>query len=122
VVHYHGAGGETPGRLTHRVKHCTRAGTVEIDGQHVSNEGGYYLYWDGIEEPTRSNAEVKRKWEQTLQAMLIDFRQKNPNDNRSDRELIESLMEHLYESELVKKGASGKWILPDFEGTFPLIH
>jgi len=65
---------------------------------------------------------LERKWTQMLRAMLIDFREKHPNDTRSDWELLESLMEHFYEEGLVKKGTNGKYILPNGEGTIPLIN
>lgn len=66
--------------------------------------------------------EQARIWAQQLQAMLIDFRQRHPDDVRSYRELLESLMEHFYESGLVRKGAEGKYIWPDIERTIPLIN
>ena len=66
--------------------------------------------------------EHERKWLQTLRVMVSDYRDKHPDDKRSDLELVESLMEHFYESGLVKKGADGKWLLPDIDGPIPLIN
>ena len=45
----------------------------------------------------------KREWEEVLRHMLSHYRSKNPMDSRGDRELLESLMEHFYESGLVGK-------------------
>ena len=47
--------------------------------------------------------ETKREWEEMLRYMLSDYRIKNPTDLRGDRELLESLMEHFYESGLIGK-------------------
>ena len=57
-----------------------------------------------------------------LRAMLHDYRQKNPNDKRSDEELLKSLMDHFVESGVVKKTADGKYVVPDIEGDIPLIN
>lgn len=47
--------------------------------------------------------ERDKKWIQMLRAMLHDYRQKNPNDKRSDEDLLKSLMDHFVESGVVKK-------------------
>jgi hypothetical protein len=66
--------------------------------------------------------EKDTKWIKMLRAMLADYRQKNPGDERSDEELLKSLMDHFVESGVVTKRADGKYVVPDIEGTIPLIN
>ena len=47
-----------------------------------------------------------------LTHMLEEYRQGNPDDQRGDREVIESLMEHFVKEGVVKK-ENGKYILPE---------
>jgi hypothetical protein len=54
--------------------------------------------------------ETKKEWEEMLRYMLSDYRCKHPEDSSTDRELVESIMEHFYESGLVEK-RNGKYLI-----------
>ena len=68
-----------------------------------------------------SEKDVKRQWSQALRAMVATYRANNPNDSRSNIELVESMMESFYEAGLVQK-CDDKYVLPELEGDFPLIN
>jgi hypothetical protein len=55
---------------------------------------------------------VMGQWEGMLRFMLADYRARRPDDPRSDRELLESLMERFVRSGLVEK-RDGKYVLPE---------
>ncbi|HBR16827.1 MAG TPA: hypothetical protein DD725_04345 [Deltaproteobacteria bacterium] len=59
------------------------------------------------------------KWRRMLRAMFRAYRQKEPEDKRSDWELLTSLMNHFYESGLIRKSKDGRFILPDIDGVIP---
>lgn len=54
----------------------------------------------------------KMKWVEMLTDMLNQFRAKNPQDKRSDKELLESLMDHFFLKGRVGKDMNGKYIVP----------
>ena len=55
--------------------------------------------------------DTKHDWERMLRHMVSQFRAQNPNDPRSDRELLEGLMEHFHQAGVVGK-ANGKYLIP----------
>lgn len=61
----------------------------------------------------KEDEEQKEKWIEMLRIMISDYRRLKPEDKRTDRELLESLMEHFYKEGLVGK-KDGKWVLPKF--------
>ncbi len=55
---------------------------------------------------------VKKQWESMLKHMLEDYRSKNPDDKRGDRELLDSLMDQFTKKGLIRK-ESGKYVIGD---------
>lgn len=60
----------------------------------------------------KEKVDVKKQWHSMLSHMLAEYRQGNPGDQRNDREVIESLMEHFVKEGIVKK-ENGKFILSE---------
>ncbi|HXT61759.1 MAG TPA: hypothetical protein VN696_01865 [Pyrinomonadaceae bacterium] len=54
---------------------------------------------------------AKADWEKMLRYMLSQYRVQNPDDERDDWELLESLMEHFHKSGLIHK-KNGKYLIP----------
>jgi len=57
------------------------------------------------------NKSQNDNWVVWLKSRIAEFRIINPNDERSDTELCESLMDHYVRSGLIKK-KNGKYQLP----------
>ncbi len=53
----------------------------------------------------------KKQWYAMLNHMLEEYREGNPDDSRTDLEIINDLMEYFAESGLVKK-KDGKYVIP----------
>lgn len=50
-------------------------------------------------------------WRALLNTSLAEYKQTHPDTTLTDWEILESLMEHLAESGLVRKNADGKYIV-----------
>jgi hypothetical protein len=66
--------------------------------------------------------EFHKKWSQTVKAILEDYHLTHPNDIRGDLGLIENLFDFWYQKGLIEKSPNGKYLLPNIEGTIPLIN
>jgi hypothetical protein len=56
-------------------------------------------------------ANLHERWTTMFNAMLTDYRQRFPEDQRSTRELLDSLCQFLYEQGAIGKSPEGKWLL-----------
>ena len=55
---------------------------------------------------------IRSQWEVMLRAMISDYRGRNPDDMRTDRDLLFSLMDHFVARGLVEK-RDGKYIIKE---------
>ena len=57
-----------------------------------------------------------KDWKQQLSAMLglmlKEYREGNPNDPRSDREILRSIMGHYVKTDVIKMDENGKHVFP----------
>jgi hypothetical protein len=69
--------------------------------------------------------EVKNKFAYMLKHMISEHKRRFPQACRgkSDKELLDSLMNYFVSKGVVKKGVDGKFVVPDLEGSLDdLIH
>ncbi len=71
---------------------------------------------------TEAETAVRHRWHTLLGNMLADFRRRCPEDPRSDRELLVSLMDHFCEKGLVSKNEDGKYVLLDVVGSLDIAR
>lgn len=55
----------------------------------------------------------KQQWSAMLGLMLKEYREGNPNDPRSDREILHSIMSHFVKTGVIKMDENGKYALPE---------
>jgi hypothetical protein len=54
------------------------------------------------------------RWKDALIDLIADHRRRHPEDDRSDRQLLGSVMHDLLEQGVVHKDpATGKWLVPE---------
>jgi hypothetical protein len=51
-------------------------------------------------------------WQKAIVLVVRAYRMNNPLDERTDEELVVSLLDHLAKSEVIEKGGNGKYLLP----------
>lgn len=55
----------------------------------------------------------KANWKSMLSLMLSEYHKGNPGDRRSDREILNDLMDYFVETGMIKKDETGKYLLPE---------
>lgn len=55
----------------------------------------------------------KEQWAAMLGLMLKEYREGNPNDPRSDREILHSIMDHFVKTGVIKTDENGKYVVPE---------
>ena len=58
------------------------------------------------------DSKIKGQWHTMLSGMIQNYRAENPEDTRSDEELLTSLMDHFVKHGLIEKTSDGKYLLP----------
>jgi hypothetical protein len=59
----------------------------------------------------RELSDGKLRWAALLSLMVQEFRLKHPDDDRSDRDICEGIMQHFLHTGLVER-RDEKWIIP----------
>ena len=60
----------------------------------------------------KSKKEIKKQWDLRLRFMMDEYREKNPDDTRSDTELLDWSMDQLVEAGFIIE-ENGKYVLPE---------